>query len=100
VLTALLALPTQVTRAHESGISFWTPGFFGSLAAVPQQTPGWSAALIYCHDSVSAGGDVARAPEIAIGRAPANLTANLNASVNANVDLGLVAPVLGGQVSQ
>ena len=105
-LAALLALPPQIARADEGGVSFWIPGFFGSLAAVPQQTPGWSAASIYYHTSVSATGDVTRAREIEIGRIPANLTAAVNANLNANVDLGLVSgtytfatPVLGGQAS-
>ncbi|WP_246789755.1 transporter [Bradyrhizobium sp. CCBAU 51765] len=78
---------------------------FGSLAATPQQ-PGWTTAAIYYHTSVSAGGDVARAREIQIGRIPANLTATLNANLNASVDLGLLnatyvfaTPVLGGQAS-
>jgi hypothetical protein len=86
-------------------VSFWLPGTFGSLAAVPQQ-PGWSQAVTYYHTSVSAGGDVARAREITIGNIPANVTANLNASLNANVNLGLFtttyvfeSPVLGGQAS-
>jgi hypothetical protein len=35
VLAALFALPNQVARADEGGVSFWIPGFFGSLAAVP-----------------------------------------------------------------
>lgn len=101
---AIASVPT-IARADESGISFWIPGTFGSLAATPQQ-PGWSAASIYYHTSVSAGGEVARAREIQIGRIPANLTATLNANVNANVDLGLLnatyvfaTPVLGGQAS-
>ena len=59
--------------ADESGVSFWVPGFFGSLAATPQQ-PGWSLANIYYHTSVSAGADVARAREFTLGRVPANLT--------------------------
>lgn len=99
------ALP-EVALADEGGVSFWIPGFFGSLAAVPQQAPGWSVASIYYHTSVSAGGDVARAREITIGRIPANLSAALSANVNANVDLGILAatyvfatPVLGGQAS-
>jgi hypothetical protein len=102
----LFALSTQTARADEGGVSFWIPGFFGSLAAVPQQAPGWSVTSVYYHTSVSAGGDVARAREITIGRIPANLTASLDARVNANVNLGLVAgtytfatPVLGGQAS-
>ena len=86
-------------------MSFWIPGFFGSLAATPQQ-PGWSLANIYYHTSVSAGADVARAREITIGKIPVNLSANLSANLNATADLGLVipsyvfaTPVLGGQAS-
>lgn len=41
-------------RADEGGVSFWLPGTFGSLAAVPT-TPGWSIAGFYYHTSVSAG---------------------------------------------
>lgn len=102
----LLALPTQIARADEGGVSFWVPGFFGSLSAVPAQAPGWSMTSIYYHTSVSAGADVARAREFQIGNVPANLTANFSANVNANVNLGFVAgtytfetPVLGGQAS-
>lgn len=102
---ATFASIPAIALADESGISFWIPGMFGSLAATPQQ-PGWTAAAIYYHTSVSAGGDVARAREIQIGRIPANLTATLNANLNANVDLGLLnatyvfaTPVLGGQAS-
>jgi hypothetical protein len=91
--------------ADEGGVSFWIPGFFGSLAATPQQ-PGWSGTVIYYHDSVSAGGNVALAREIQIGQIPPNLNATLNANVNANVNLGLMAatyvfatPLLGGQAS-
>lgn len=100
---ASLVLP-DIAAADEGGVSFWVPGFFGSLAAAPQQAPGWSLTTIYYHTSVSAGAEVARAREIAIGRFPVNLTATVNANVNANVNLGLVAgtytfatPVLGGQ---
>jgi len=101
----LLALSPDIARADESGISFWIPGFFGSLAATPS-TPGWSMTSIYFHDQVSAGGNVARAREFQIGNIPANLTATVNARVNATLDLGLLVgtytfatPVLGAQVS-
>jgi hypothetical protein len=45
-LTALFAFgtivcSTDISWADEHGVSFWIPGFFGSLAATPQQ-PGWS----------------------------------------------------------
>jgi hypothetical protein len=102
---ALLFSFSQVALADEGGVSFWVPGFFGSLAATPQQ-PGWSIADIYYHTRVSAGRDVALAREFQLGRIPANLTANLSASLHSTADLNLVAPsyvfatpVLGGQAS-
>jgi hypothetical protein len=107
VLASATTFLSQRASADESGISFWIPGFFGSLAATPQQ-PGWSLANIYYHTSVSAGGNVALAREFQVGQVPANLTATarLNANVNANGDLGFViptyvfeTPVLGGQAS-
>jgi hypothetical protein len=107
VLAPAITLLSQGAFADETGVSFWVPGFFGSLAATPQQ-PGWSLANVYYHTSVSAGGNVALAREFQIGRIPANLTATarLNANVNATGDLGFViptyvfeTPVLGGQAS-
>lgn len=104
-IAAAVLATISTAHADEGGISFWLPGTFGSLAAVPQQ-PGWSTALTYYHTSVSAGGDVARAREITIGNIPGNVTANVNANVRANVDLALFStsyvfqsPVLGGQAS-
>ena len=103
-LAAVLSAP-EISRADESGISFWLPGLFGSLAAVPQQ-PGLSAALIYYHTTVSAGASVALSREFQIGNIPANVTAHANANVNATGDLGIFAPsylfaspVFGGQAS-
>src|SRR4249919_1695382 len=103
MLASIFAVDTA--KADEGGVSFWVPGFFGSLAAVPQQ-PGWSVVNIYYHTTVSAGGDVARAREVQIGKIPVNLSANLSANVNATGDLGIViptyvfaTPVLGGQFS-
>src|SRR5262245_38441275 len=107
---AVLALATIVSAprtalADEGGVSFWIPGFFGSLAAAPQQ-PGWSLTSFYYHTSVSAGADVARAREFEIGRIPVNLTANVSASLDARADLGVVmplytfaTPVFGGQLT-
>jgi hypothetical protein len=62
VAVATLALLPQISRADESGISFWVPGQFGSLAAVPT-TPGWSLGSVYYHTSVSASGAAAAARE-------------------------------------
>jgi hypothetical protein len=105
-VAALLALSPQMAHADEGGVSFWIPGFFGSLAAVPAQAPGWSMTSMYYHDSVSAAGNVARARDIELGRVPANLSASFTGNINANVDIGLVAgtytfatPVWGAQAS-
>ena len=94
-----------LSLADESGVSFWLPGLFGSLAAVPQQ-PGWSAALIYYHTSVTAGADVFLAREFQIGGLPANVSANVNASLHGTGDLGLfvpnytfATPIFGGQAA-
>jgi hypothetical protein len=106
-LTTIAAVASLFTpaRADEGGVSFWVPGFFGSLAAAPQQ-PGWSFASIYYHTTLSAGADVALAREIQIGKIPGNLSANLNANVNATGDIGFAiptyvfaTPVLGGQAA-
>jgi hypothetical protein len=105
-IAALLSLPAQMARADEGGVSFWIPGFFGSLAAVPAQAPGWSVTSIYYHDSVSAGGNVALAREVEIRNVPANLTASFTGNVNASVNVQLMiptytfaTPVLGAQVT-
>jgi hypothetical protein len=99
-----IAVP-RIALADEGGVSFWIPGFFGSLAATPV-TPGWSATEIFYHDSVSASGNVALAKAIQIGQIPGSLNGTVNANVNANVNFGFVAatytfatPVLGAQAS-
>jgi hypothetical protein len=91
--------------ADEDGVSFWVPGFFGSLAATPQQ-PGWSLASIYYHTDVSGSGNIAVSREITIGQFNPKLNANVNANVHALADIGFVipsyvfaTPVFGGQVS-
>src|SRR5271170_6207740 len=67
VLAPAIMVFSQRALADESGISFWIPGFFGSLAATPQQ-PGWSLAMVDYHTSVSAGGNVALAREFQMDR--------------------------------
>jgi len=100
-----IVLATNSTRADEGGVSFWLPGLFGSLAAVPQQ-PGWALGTIYYHTAVSAGGDVARAREFEIRNIPVNVSATLSGNLHATADLALVdptytfaTPVFGGQAS-
>jgi hypothetical protein len=101
----ILVLTPNISHADEDGISFWIPGTFGSLAAVPQQ-PGWSLTSIYYHDNVSASGNAAVAREITIGQFNPKVNVNVNANVHALVDVGIVTPsyvlatpVLGGQVA-
>lgn len=101
----LLVACTQGLRADENGISFWLPGQFGSLAAVPT-TPGWSLGTVYYHTSVAGSGGVAASREITIGRLPATANVSLNVNLNAQADILILAPtytfatpVLGGQLA-
>jgi len=102
---AIIVLAPNRSAADEGGVSFWVPGFFGSLAATPQ-VPGWTVASIYYHTSVKAGGDIAFARQVSRGQITANFTGNLNANLDARADLGMViptyvfgTPVLGGQAA-
>jgi hypothetical protein len=104
-LHGLLSITASVALADESGTSFWLPGTYGSLAAVPG-TPGWAVASVYYHTTVNAGADVAVAREIQMGRFNPSLNINLNTSLHATADLALVvpsctfaSPVLGGQLA-
>ena len=75
ITAAALTVP-QIAQADEGGVSFWVPGFFGSLAATPQQ-PGFAMASIYYHTTVSAGGEVAFARQVSRGNITANLSGNV-----------------------
>jgi hypothetical protein len=104
VLATVISVPT-VALADEGGVSFWLPGFFGSLAASPLQ-PGWSLTSVYYHTSVSAGADVARAREFQIGRIPVTAAATVSASLDSRADMAFVlptytfaTPVFGGQLT-
>jgi hypothetical protein len=100
-----MTIEPRSAAADEGGVSFWVPGFFGSLAATPQQ-PGWSLASIYYHTTVDAGADVAFARQVHRGRLNVPFTANLRAKLDADANLGIVipqyvfaSPVLGGQAA-
>ena len=84
----MLFLPAT-SFADENGISFWLPGLFGSLAAVPQH-PGWSVTAINYFDLVSASGNVAASREITIGKLSPTVNVNLNVNVKATLDLVLI----------
>jgi hypothetical protein len=56
-LLALLALlPSTAARADEGGVSFWLPGIYSSLAAVPP-SPGFSMPSTFYSYSGDAGGN-------------------------------------------
>jgi hypothetical protein len=102
---AAIALAPLPSRADEGGVSFWVPGFFGSLAATPLQ-PGLSFASIYYHTSVTAGGNVAFARQVSRGNIMTNFTGNLNANLDADANLLMAIPsytfaqpLLGGQAT-
>ncbi len=97
---------TADARADQNGVSFWIPGFFGSLAATPQQ-PGWSITSLLYNTNVSASGNTALSREITIGELP-KTTVNISGSANIHTDatIGFVAPTyvfatpfLAGQAS-
>src|SRR5262245_24539357 len=77
--TIVLSTATN-SRADEGGVSFWLPGFFGSLAAAPQ-VPGFSFGNILYYSQVKAGGNVAFAKQVPLG----NINVPLNVNFNANV---------------
>jgi hypothetical protein len=93
----------NMAAADQGGVSFWVPGQFGSLAAVPQ-TPGWALAIVNYYTSVAAGGSVAAAREITIGNLSPTVNVNLNAHLNSNADVVFInpsyvfaSPIFGGQ---
>src|SRR2546430_1589990 len=57
IVTVLVAsaVLSRAAWADEGGLSFWLPGEYGSLAAVPG-VPGWSVGAIYIHPDAKAGG--------------------------------------------
>jgi hypothetical protein len=103
--SAAIFLIPKSALADESGTSFWIPGFFGSLAAAPQQ-PGWSLTSMLYNTNVSASGNAAVAREITIGRFNPTINISVDAHVHADATIGFVAPsytfatpFLGGQAS-
>ncbi len=104
-LAVVFLVPT-ITRADEGGVSFWLPGLYGSLAAAPQAAPGWSLYTFNYYTNVTAGGSVAAAREIEIGRFNPTVTVNLTASLKAQAELEWVqpnytfaTPIFGGQLT-
>lgn len=102
---AALLLCPEVSRADQGGASFWLPGTYASLVAVPQ-TPGWSLSVVYYQYNVAAAGNVAASREILAGRLPTTVNVNLNLSLSGQAGLvtltpayTFATPVLGGQLA-
>jgi hypothetical protein len=107
-VAALAAAATSfpaLSYADENGVSFWLPGAYGSLAAVPSN-PGFSLSTVYVPLFVSASGAIAAQREFEIGRFSPTVNVNLNVKVKSNADLVLIdpayafaTPVFGGQLT-
>ena len=105
ISAAIFSIPKSAF-ADEDGTSFWIPGFFGSLAAAPQQ-PGWSWTSMLYNTNVSASGNAAVAREVTIGQFPKlPISVTGSANVHADATIGFVAPsytfatpFLGGQAT-
>lgn len=98
-LMYLVAVPGKPALADEGGVSFWVPGFFGSLAAAPQ-TPGLTFTSIYYHTSLRAGADVAFARQVTRGNITVPFAANVDINLEAKADLfmGIVSYVLADKI--
>src|SRR5215468_4406061 len=106
-LAGTIVLSTATSSfADEGGVSFWLPGFFGSLAATPQ-VPGFSFVNILYYSQVSAGGNVAFAKQVPVGNINVNFNGNFSANVHGSAEPLYLAipgytfatPVLGGQAN-
>ncbi len=104
-LAAVVSVP-EISLADEGGVSFWLPGLYGSLSAVPQAAPGWSLFTFSYYTNVTAGANVSAAREIQIGRFTPTMGVNLSASLKAQAALEWVqpnytfaTPVFGGQLT-
>ena len=94
VATLALAAAASVPRlslASESGVTFWIPGFFGSLAATPLE-PGFSYTNIYYNWNGQAGADVAFARQVQRGALTVPFSGNVSANLHANASLNVAIP--------
>ena len=92
----LASFTAQPALADAGGVSFWLPGIFGSLAAVPV-APGWAYSTIYIHLNEKAGGGQ---NFVTSGGIPGSVTAGLNAHADVlvqGITYTSAMPVLGGQ---
>jgi hypothetical protein len=79
------------SSADESGASFWSPGTFANLAAVPGE-PGWSFSATYFHTSLTGGSNQATSDTLPLFRRTVTLSVLLDADIKTNVDLAILTP--------
>lgn len=96
VLALSVMLPSAWVQADEGGISFWLPGQFGALAAVPTE-PGWAFPLIYYHASADLGANQAL-PRGGRGRVAVGVDAKADLLFG-GPSYTFSDPVLGGQAT-
>jgi hypothetical protein len=94
ILVSVIATTTlfrqRLGLADESGASFWSPGTFANLAAVPRE-PGWAFSATYFHATLMGGSNQATADTLS--RFPGTtLTTQLDADIKTNVDLAILTP--------
>lgn len=87
----ILTFFNSTSYADEGGVSFWIPGYFGTLAAAPLN-PGLSLTSLYYHSSVNAGPEVAFARQVTLGNIQKEFTGNLNIDLNADINLFFAIP--------
>jgi hypothetical protein len=102
---AALVFLTGAAWADEGGASFWVPGSFGSMAAVPGSA-GWSVATWFYTASTSANATGAFVNGGSYGTIPANVFAGPYAKQYNDTPSGYIVPnyafkdpILGGQLS-
>src|SRR5260370_28586368 len=104
-VVASLVIGPKAASADEGGISFWTPGTYGALAAAPLPQ-GFSQAEVYYHAPVNGGGDVAIARQVPIAGVTTTVPTTLDIHVGVGTNLlfsipryAFATPVLGGQAA-
>ena len=86
----VLILDQRLSSADESGASFWSPGTFANLAAVPGE-PGWSFSATYFHATLMGRNNVATADTLPLFPRT-TLKVLLDADIKTNVDLAIFTP--------
>jgi hypothetical protein len=76
--------------ADESGASFWQPGTFANLAAVPGP-PGWSFNATYFHATLAGGSNVATADVLPLFPRTTPRV-QLDSDFKTNVDIAILTP--------